>query len=136
MKKFFLIMTAVLFLASCGGGGDKKGTETNKDTDEKKETPADDLSQNPDYQEGLAIVSKPENLCLTCHKIEEKLTGPSYRDVANKYENNEESIAKLAKKVKEGGIGVWDEVPMPANAVITEEDAKKAVKYILLLRNK
>lgn len=135
MKKLFVSLIVLVALASCGGG-DKKEAETKNGTEEKKETPANDLSQNPDYQEGLAIVSKPENLCLTCHKIDEKLTGPAYRDVANKYESNEETIAKLAKKVKEGGSGVWGEVAMPANANITEDDAKKAVKYILLLKNK
>jgi cytochrome c len=136
MKKNFVIITAALFIASCGGGSDKKETDTGMGKEEKKETPAKDLSQNPDYQEGLAIVSKPENLCLTCHKIEEKLTGPAYREVANKYDKTEENITMLAKKVKNGGSGVWGEVPMPANNVISEEDAVKAVKYILLLRNK
>lgn len=136
MKKLFASLAVIAILASCSGG-DKKETETkNTGTEEQKETPANDLSQNPDYQEGLAIVSKPENLCLTCHKIDEKLTGPAYRDVANKYDNKDETIAMLVKKVKEGGSGVWGEVAMPANTVISEEDARKAVKYILLLKNK
>lgn len=81
-------------------------------------------------------MAKQENLCLTCHKVEEKLVGPAYRDVANKYENNEENINKLAEKVTKGGKGVWGEVPMPENKVISLEDAKAAVKYVLMLRNK
>lgn len=134
MTKIFGSLAFLALLASCGGGGDKKETDTKAGTEEKKDTPSTDLSDNPVYQEGLAIVSKPENLCLTCHKIDEKVTGPAYRDVANKYDNTEETINMLAKKVKAGGSGVWGEVLMPANPVISEEDAKKAVKYIMLLK--
>ena len=42
----------------------------------------------------------------------------------------------LAEKVVKGGTGVWGEVAMPANTVISLDDAKAAVKYVLLLRNK
>lgn len=140
MKKTFMILSALVVLAACGSGGDKKestpadASKTEVKADEKPAAP--DLSSNPDYQKGMAIVAKSENLCLTCHKIDEKLVGPAYRDVANKYENTEANVKMLAKKVKEGGAGVWGEVQMPVNAVISAEDAEAAVKYILLLRNK
>lgn len=84
----------------------------------------------------MAIVADAKNLCLTCHKIEEKLVGPAYGDVANKYEATEENINKLADKVVKGGTGVWGEIPMPVNTVISLDDAKAAVKYVLMLRNK
>ncbi len=130
-------MTVAAFLISCGGGGEeKKEPAEAKIEPAKTETAVPDKSQDPDYQKGMAIVADPKNLCLTCHKIEEKLVGPAYRDVANKYENNEEIINKLAEKVVKGGTGVWGEVPMPANTVISLEDAKAAVKYVLMLRNK
>jgi cytochrome c len=135
MKKFFILSSVVVLVAACGSGGDKKEEKkADTGTETKTETPANDLSSNPVYQKGLAIVSAPQNLCLTCHKIDEKLTGPAYRDVANKYESTEENIKKLALKVKNGGTGVWGDVPMPANAAISPEDAEAAVKYILLLK--
>jgi cytochrome c len=56
--------------------------------------------------------------------------------VANKYDLTEENINKLAEKVVKGGSGVWGEVPMPANTVISPDDAKAAVRYVLMLRNK
>jgi cytochrome c len=139
MKKTLLILSALAVLAACGSGGDKKegaATDTKPEvkTEEKSDAPAP--SDNPDYKKGMAIVAKSENLCLTCHKIDEKLIGPAYRDVANKYENTEANVKMLAKKVKEGGAGVWGDVQMPLNPVISPEDAEAAVKYILLLRNK
>lgn len=125
MKKIFIITTLTAVFYACGGSG-TENPGTNK---------GQSKSSNPDYEKGLALVAKQENLCLTCHKIEEKFTGPAYRDVANKYENTEANIKMLAKKVKEGGAGVWGDVPMPKNPVITLEEAEQMVKYILLLKN-
>jgi cytochrome c len=42
----------------------------------------------------------------------------------------------LAEKVVKGGTGVWGDVAMPPNAVVTIADAEQMVKYILLLKNK
>lgn len=132
MKKVILAIAISSFLFSCGGSeSDKKVTTT-----DPVKTETTDITQNPDYQKGMAIVADTKNLCLTCHKIEEKLVGPAYRDVANKYESTEENINKLAEKVVKGGTGVWGEIPMPVNAVISLDDAKAAVKYVLMLRNK
>lgn len=134
MKKvIFVLAVSALFIA-CGGGDAKKEPSVPSATNEPA-APAD-KTQDPAYQAGMAIVAEPKNLCLTCHKIEEKLIGPAYRDVANKYELTEENIEKLAEKVVKGGTGVWGEVPMPQNTVISAEEAKVAVRYILMLRNK
>jgi len=93
-----------------------------------------DLSSNPDYQKGLALVAS--NDCLTCHKIDEKLTGPAYREVANKYENTDANVKMLAEKILKGGSGNWGNVPMTPHPALAEPDAEQMVKYILLLRNK
>ena len=135
MKKVFIASAAVLFFIACGGGASEKTSTSGEAA--KTETPAAPaVSDDPAYQEGLALVAKQENLCLTCHKIDEKLTGPAYRDVANKYENTPENITLLATKVVKGGSGVWGDVAMPPNPAVNQADAEKMVKYILMLRNK
>ena len=141
MKKVIFSMAIAAFLLSCGGGDSEKKEATDAATEPATTEPAKteattDLSDNPDYQKGMAIVADTKNLCLTCHKIDEKLVGPAYRDVANKYESTDANISMLAEKVVKGGTGVWGEVAMPANTVISLDDAKAAVKYVLLLRNK
>ncbi|BAV09904.1 cytochrome c551/c552 [Filimonas lacunae] len=95
--------------------------------------PLKDNSSNPDYQKGIELVAK--NDCLSCHKIEDKMLGPSYRQVANKYENNEANIKMLANKVIQGGQGVWGPVPMTAHPQLSEADAQQMIKYIFLLKN-
>ena len=97
-------------------------------------TAADDLSANPDYQKGIALVAGDN--CLTCHKIDETATGPSYRDVANKYTADDATIAMLADKIIKGGSGNWGAVPMTAHDTLSKDNAVAMVKYIMLLKNK
>ena len=126
MKKTLIIIAALGLLASCGG--DEK-----KEESKKEETPAvTDITTNPDYQKGLEIASKSD--CMTCHKIEEKNIGPAWRDVAAKYGGQDTAVAYLAKKIIDGGSGVWGEVPMAAHPTFTQADAEAVAKYVLLLK--
>jgi cytochrome c len=134
MKKIIITSAIALVLIACGGSGTENKEEVKEET--KKEEATTSISDDPVYQEGLALVAKPENLCLTCHKVDEKLTGPAYRDVANKYENTPENVKMLTEKVLKGGSGVWGDVAMVPAPGLNAADAEKMVKYILLLRNK
>ena len=130
MKKLFVSVVFVSLLAACGGGG----TEKKADESTPAATKTDELSDNPDYQKGLAITAKSD--CFTCHKIDEKNIGPAWRDVANKYTGMDTAINYLANKIKNGGSGVWGEVPMAAHPNLSDEDLKAVAKYVLLLKNK
>lgn len=134
MKKIIITSAIALVLIACGGSGTENKEAVKEET--KKEEATTSISDDPVYQEGLALVAKPENLCLTCHKVDEKLTGPAYRDVANKYENTPENVKMLTEKVLKGGSGVWGDVAMVPAPGLNATDAEKMVKYILLLRNK
>ena len=108
--------------------------DNGSDTTANAAPATNDISTNPDYQKGLALIAA--NDCLTCHKVDEKVTGPAYRDVANKYDNTDENVKTLAGKVIKGGSGNWGNVPMTPHPALSEADAEQMVKYILLLRNK
>ncbi|RMG36197.1 MAG: hypothetical protein D6720_05575 [Gammaproteobacteria bacterium] len=71
--------------------------------------------------------------CLNCHQVNTKVVGPAYKDVAAKYAGDGGAVARLAAKVRNGGAGVWGQIPMPPNNV-TDEEATKLVKWILSLR--
>lgn len=135
MKKLLIVSAVAMLFIACGGSG-TENKDAAKEEPKKEEAAAPSISDDPVYQEGLALVAKPENLCLTCHKINEKVIGPSYRDVANKYDNTPENVKLLAEKVVKGGSGVWGDVAMVPAPGLKIEDAEKMVKYILLLRNK
>ncbi len=70
--------------------------------------------------------------CLACHAVDKKVVGPAYKEVAKKYTAKDEAM--LAEKVIKGGKGVWGPVPMPPNASVTPDEAKKLVGWILSLK--
>ena len=72
--------------------------------------------------------------CAACHAIDRKLVGPAYVDVAAKYKGDKDAVAKLTKKVKEGGSGMWGQIPMPPNAATPTADITDLVTWILTLK--
>ena len=72
--------------------------------------------------------------CAACHAIDKKLVGPAYVEVAAKYKGDKDAVAKLTKKVKEGGSGVWGQIPMPPNVAIPTTDITDLVTWILTLK--
>jgi cytochrome c len=74
------------------------------------------------------------NGCTTCHGIDKKIIGPAYKDVANKYRGDKNAEPMLIKKVKEGGKGVWGDIPMPPNAHVKDADIKTLVEWVLSLK--
>ena len=73
--------------------------------------------------------------CVGCHEVDEKLIGPAYRDVANRYRNQPKAVDQLFKKVRGGGRGNWGDASMPPNAAdkISDEDLRKLLQWILAL---
>lgn len=69
--------------------------------------------------------------CMSCHTVDKKLVGPSYRDIARKYAGNKEAVKTLAAKVKAGGKGGWGEIPMPPNQNVKDADINTLVKWVL-----
>ena len=69
--------------------------------------------------------------CMACHAVDKKLVGPSYKEVAAKYAGQKDAVDRLAGKILKGGAGVWGPVPMPANAQVSEADAKKLAAWVL-----
>ena len=69
--------------------------------------------------------------CMACHAVDKKLVGPAYKEVAAKYAADKSAADKLAVKILKGGSGVWGAVPMPANALVNEAEAKKLAAWVL-----
>ena len=80
-----------------------------------------------------AELAKEKN-CLACHAVDNKLVGPGYKEVAAKYKADKSAEAKLAKKIREGGVGVWGQIPMPANPQVSAAEAKELAKWVLSLK--
>ncbi|PRY15503.1 cytochrome c [Pontibacter ummariensis] len=142
-----MFASCVAFLAACGNSEseyadvyDREAAETEaveevtpiqtEDADAVA-TPSD-VAQEQNYEEGKKLIALSD--CLTCHQENQKLVGPSYAEVAGKYEFNEENVTLLANKIIQGGKGVWGEIPMTPHPDLNEEEAKAMARYILALK--
>lgn len=72
--------------------------------------------------------------CTSCHAVDKKVLGPSYKEVASKYAGQADAVDKLSNKIMKGGAGVWGPVPMPANSQVNADEARKLVTWILTLK--
>jgi cytochrome c len=143
MKKVFLVLSICAALAACGGGTKQgnsdstaaanqtaKASESSVDTNANK-TGVED-SGAPSSAAGAKLMAASD--CNTCHKIDTKVIGPAFIDVAKKYPNTEASVDTLANKVIKGGQGNWGNIPMAPHPTLALADAKTIVKYILSLK--
>lgn len=61
--------------------------------------------------------------CLTCHAVDQKKVGPSYKDVAAKHKGDANAAGMLAAKLKEG--------KGHPKIAATDAELKAAVEYVL-----
>lgn len=127
MKKVFIILSFSIVVISCGNNNNDTKTEPAPAT--ATETPAKD----PDVEKGADLVAKSD--CLTCHRVSEKIIGPPYQLVAERYQATPEVLDTLSDKIIKGGSGRWGAVAMTPHPQLSKEDAKIMVKYVLSLKN-
>jgi len=72
--------------------------------------------------------------CTACHKENEKVLGPAFKSVAQKYPSNPANIKKLVEKVYNGGSGVWGDYAMAAQSHLKKDQIEKMVRWVLSLK--
>jgi cytochrome c len=95
--------------------------------DEKKSDPR--LAGMPVDLPGTKMIS--ESTCLACHMTNQKSIGPSYLDIAKKYNKQKDAVDYLSRKIIKGGKGVWGEQPMPPNPQHNIEQSLQMAEAIL-----
>ncbi|ABC37420.1 c-type cytochrome [Burkholderia thailandensis] len=79
--------------------------------------------------DGLALAQRKN--CMACHAIDKTLMGPSFHAIADKYAARGDAAAYLAQTIVKGSVGVWGNVPMPANTQLTSAEAGTLAHWIL-----
>ncbi|MCD9619207.1 c-type cytochrome [Chryseobacterium gleum] len=120
MKKILLAGITGLMILSCSKKENTAEVAASSETSTVSEAAKSNLS-------GDQIIETLD--CSGCHSVNERMVGPSYKEIAGKY--SEKDTELLASKIIEGGSGVWGSVPMAAHPQVSKEDAKKMVEYIL-----
>lgn len=72
--------------------------------------------------------------CFACHRIDRNTLGPSFKSIAAKYADDKSADVMLAKKIREGGAGVWGAVPMPPQTQVSEDESLTLARWILELK--
>ncbi|HEY5918829.1 MAG TPA: c-type cytochrome [Chryseolinea sp.] len=136
MKKLFysivIIGSITVGLTSCGGAKKEEAKE------EQTEEAMEDETAEPEKASADGLIKQGQALtdasdCKTCHHPTNKIVGPSHTDVAKKYEFTKANVSLLAGKIKNGGSGVWGEIPMSPHADLSQGDAEKMAMYVLSL---
>ena len=93
MKKLLLFALVAMFLISCGD-------EKKKDVKKEAETT---VEKSKDAKKGGGdLLAKGEKLfgektCATCHQLDTKVIGPSIKDIANFYKDNNGNLMNFLK---------------------------------------
>lgn len=145
MKKIIIVLGICSVIMACNSSGESAATDTtssgenqsasaqqsNSDTNVNKIS-TDSPAAAAGSGNGEELIKKSD--CLTCHKVDVKLIGPAYQEVAAKYPATDANIDLLAGKIIKGGGGVWGDIPMSPHPAISSDDAKEMVRYILSLK--
>ncbi|MEM9326676.1 MAG: ThuA domain-containing protein [Bacteroidota bacterium] len=84
-----------------------------------------------DFLDGKAIMDESD--CMACHALNEESIGPTYLQVAERYQDDTDAVSYLANKIINGGGGVWGEQAMAAHPQLEQGEAEKIAQYILSL---
>lgn len=122
---------ATLHMLSCDN---KPGRDqTTHRNDSIKPIPGKNDSIPPELaQQGEVLIAYSD--CYTCHKQDQKLVGPAFKDIAKRYPANKAFIDMLAQKVIVGGNGSWGSPVMDSHPKLSFEHAKLMVTYIMSLK--
>ncbi len=123
MKRLFLAF-ALASIVACS----KTDNSGNKDVLKEEPEAVPKVVTDP-IAEGKSLIEGAD--CLGCHNMDERMIGPSYKEVAAKYENTPENVEMLADKIIKGSSGIWGDVPMPAHNGMSKDNAKFMAQYIL-----
>ena len=78
---------------------------------------------------GQALVEASD--CLRCHGMDRRYVGPSFRQIAARYQDRPDAAAYLARKIREGSVGEWGRVVMPRHPQINDVQAQGMALWVL-----
>ncbi len=83
----------------------------------------------PDQSSFIPVMQA--NGCTSCHAVNEKVVGPSFQSVAQKYAGDKDAAAALMQSIQNGSRGKWGRVPMPPHASLSQAELKEIATWVL-----
>ena len=72
--------------------------------------------------------------CYSCHANAEKIVGPAFAKVAEKYAGQKDAAADLALSIQNGSSGKWGRIPMPGHPSLAAADVKRLAEWVLTVK--
>jgi len=72
--------------------------------------------------------------CYSCHANAEKVVGPAFSAIAEKYKGEKDAAASLAQSIQNGSKGKWGRIPMPAHPSLSAADLKTLSGWVLTVK--
>ena len=72
--------------------------------------------------------------CYSCHANGEKVVGPAFAAIADKYKDDKDAAASMAQSIQNGSRGKWGRVPMPGHPSLSPTDLKALSQWVLTVK--
>ncbi|MFW5328992.1 c-type cytochrome [Hydrogenophaga sp. ZJX-1] len=81
-----------------------------------------------------AIEMAKANGCFSCHSANEKVVGPAYSAVHEKYKDDKDAVASLVQSIQYGSKGKWGRIPMPPHPGMSPADIKTLAEWVMTIK--
>lgn len=118
----FLVFLAAAALAACSFDNKPPGSG-------KNEKVAAALTQD----EAMKLAARGN--CISCHKMDDRLAGPGWREVGVRYGSDPKAASLIAAHIKSGGTFGWNigYMPMRGGSTLIDAEIDALAKYISTL---
>lgn len=72
--------------------------------------------------------------CYSCHANADKVVGPAFSAIAEKYAGDKDAAASLAQSIQNGSKGKWGRIPMPGHPSLSAGDVKTLSTWVLTVK--
>jgi cytochrome c len=72
--------------------------------------------------------------CYSCHANAEKVVGPAFATIAERYAGDKDAAATLAQSIQNGSKGKYGRIPMPPHASLSPADLKLLSAWVLTIK--
>jgi cytochrome c len=77
---------------------------------------------------GLALMKASD--CFNCHGIEQRIVGPGYLEIAEKYRGQPAALDVAVERVRAGSTGVWGPLPMLPHPQHTTDEVSIMLRWV------
>jgi cytochrome c len=72
--------------------------------------------------------------CYSCHANAEKVVGPSFAAIAERYAGDKDAAGLLVQSIQNGSRGKWGRVPMPGHSSLSGAELKQLSAWVLTVK--